>query len=239
MRHFPPSLYDVYDFLRFNIGGRLTYAVNGKRQAVLGRDVRFYLGGGILNGTGHKENVQLGDHVFVKGWLVVDKSGQITIDDYTTIHPRTIIHSQDGITIGRYCQIASDVYIEDTNSHATDALERRQMTFNIAHGKEHTHLAVPRTAPIHIGNDVWIGRRAMIYKGVTIGDGAIVAAGAVVTHDVPPYTIAAGNPARVVKVLRPSDGSANDVNTGDASAPDAGAVARAATMAGDERTSHD
>ncbi|CAM3666805.1 CatB-related O-acetyltransferase [Nocardiopsis rhodophaea] len=50
-----------------------------------------------------------------------------------------------------------------------------------------------------VGNDVWIGRDAMIMPGVTIGDGAIIAAGAVVSQDVPPYTIAGGSPARVVK----------------------------------------
>ncbi len=50
-----------------------------------------------------------------------------------------------------------------------------------------------------IGNDVWIGQRVMIMPGVTIGDGCIIAAGAVVTKDIPPYSIAGGVPARVLK----------------------------------------
>ena len=50
-----------------------------------------------------------------------------------------------------------------------------------------------------IGNDVWIGDKATILPGVTIGDGAVVAANAVVTKDVPPYSIVGGNPARVIK----------------------------------------
>ena len=54
--------------------------------------------------------------------------------------------------------------------------------------------------PVSIGNDVWIGARAIILKGVHIGDGAIVGAGAVVTRDIPPYSICAGVPARVVKM---------------------------------------
>ena len=54
------------------------------------------------------------------------------------------------------------------------------------------------TAPIHIGNHVWIGTRATILKGVDIGEGAIIAAGAVVTHDVPPHSIVGGVPAKVI-----------------------------------------
>ena len=53
--------------------------------------------------------------------------------------------------------------------------------------------------PVYIGNDVWIGDRVIILPGVHIGDGAVIGAGSVVTHDVPPYAIAAGNPARVIK----------------------------------------
>ena len=55
--------------------------------------------------------------------------------------------------------------------------------------------------PVRIGDDVWIGGHATILPGVTIGDGAVVAAGAVVTKDVPPYTVVAGVPARVVKEI--------------------------------------
>ncbi|MBY5377327.1 hypothetical protein HFN07_28555 [Rhizobium leguminosarum] len=63
----------------------------------------------------------------------------------------------------------------------------------------HTIVGRPDKAPIRIGNHVWIGMRAVILKGVTIGDGAVVAAGAIVTKDVPPGAVVAGNPAKVVK----------------------------------------
>lgn len=56
--------------------------------------------------------------------------------------------------------------------------------------------------PVKIGNNVWVGMNSLILKGVTIGEGAIVAANAVVTHDVPSYTIVAGNPAKVVKKIK-------------------------------------
>lgn len=61
--------------------------------------------------------------------------------------------------------------------------------------------------PIRIGRNVWVGAHATILRNVTIGDGAVVAAGAVVTKDVPPNTVVAGVPARVVKTICPTDGS--------------------------------
>jgi len=85
------------------------------------------------------------------------------------------------ITIGRGCAIARDVIIRDYDAHTieTPGFEIKK--------------------PIKIGNNVWIGSRAMILKGVTIGDGSIIAAGAIVTKDIPAGCVAAGNPAKVIK----------------------------------------
>lgn len=57
-------------------------------------------------------------------------------------------------------------------------------------------------APVTVGDDVWIGRRVMIMPGVTVGDGCVIGAGAVVTKDIPPYTVAGGVPARVLKARK-------------------------------------
>ena len=62
-----------------------------------------------------------------------------------------------------------------------------------------------RSVPIKIGNDVWIGCNSIILKGVTIGDGAIVAAGSVVTKDVPDYAVVGGAPAKVIRFLDPDE----------------------------------
>ncbi|KQO80111.1 hypothetical protein ASF29_21105 [Rhizobium sp. Leaf262] len=83
------------------------------------------------------------------------------------------------ITIGEQVFIADQVIIRDWDGH--------------------TIVGRPNAAPITIGNHVWIGMRSMILKGVTIGDGAVIAAGAVVVKDVPAGSVVAGNPAKVVK----------------------------------------
>jgi acetyltransferase-like isoleucine patch superfamily enzyme len=84
-----------------------------------------------------------------------------------------------GITIGRDCAIGWDVLLLDTHAHLI--------------GDE------PPGGPITIGDHVWIGARAIVLRGVTIGDGAIVGAGSTVTRDVPPATVVAGVPARVLR----------------------------------------
>lgn len=98
-------------------------------------------------------------------------------------------------TIGEYVSIASNVILGCTQ-HPTHALTTSPMLYaNIE------KLLDPKIyqAPITIGNDVWIGTRAMVKDGVNIGDGAIIAAGAIVTKDVPPYAIVGGVPAKIIK----------------------------------------
>ncbi len=85
------------------------------------------------------------------------------------------------ITIGEDVKISEDVIIRDSDNHTV-----------IRKGYK-------MSAPIHIGNHVWVGVRAIILKGVTIGDGAIIAAGSVVTRDVPANTLVGGVPAKIIK----------------------------------------
>ena len=95
-------------------------------------------------------------------------------------------HFQDqgGIYIGDGCLIGHNVVIATLN-HELDPARRANL--------------VP--APVRLGNDVWVGSNATILPGVTIGDGSVVAAGAVVTKDVPPMTVVGGVPAKVIKTI--------------------------------------
>lgn len=155
-------------------------------------------------GNKRREQVVLGKNVVLTGWLIVEREGKIKIGDYTLINERTIIRAMESVEIGSFTMISSDVYVQDNNSHSIYVADRRRdiLASEIFGGiGQDAAGRDPVCGPVKIGNDVWVGRRAMIMKGVTIGDGAIIAAGAIITHDVPMNAIAAGNPARIVKYI--------------------------------------
>lgn len=108
--------------------------------------------------------------------------------------------------IGRYCSFAPGVIAGD-GKHEINSLSSHPFqwgqsgVFKMWSKKRDFEFLKPATRPelVNIGNDVWIGANAMIMRGVTIGDGAVVGAGSIVTKDVPPYAIVVGVPARVIR----------------------------------------
>ena len=135
-------------------------------------------------------------------------SGVIKIGKRTFINAGTNIISINEIEIGDDVTIGWNIYIYDHDSHSLDYrfrkddIERQLEDFyanrNFIFSKDWSTV---KSAPVKICNKVWIGFNAIILKGVTIGEGAIVAAGAVVTKDVPAWTVVAGNPATIVKKI--------------------------------------
>ncbi|MDE6498662.1 MAG: hypothetical protein K2L21_08380 [Muribaculaceae bacterium] len=110
--------------------------------------------------------------------------------------------------VGSNVTIAWGCTIYDHDSHSVDFEERRRdiddELRDIRNGVNfiaNKNWEVVRSKPIRIEDDAWIGMNCIILKGVTIGEGAIVGAGSVVTRDVPAWTVVAGNPARVVKEI--------------------------------------
>ncbi len=124
---------------------------------------------------------------------------QYLIGDYTYGRPE-ISQWREGssLTIGRFCSIATGARILLDGNHRVDWLTTYPFpNFFVQHANNREY--VSGKGNVNIGNDVWIGMEAMILSGVTIGDGAVIAARAVCAKDVPPYAIVAGNPARVVR----------------------------------------
>lgn len=172
-----------------------------KNKATFKGNVFMNHGAGII-GIENKNQVTIGNNVRLSGWLTVLYGGKITIGDYTVIGPRTVIQSWNHVRIGSYTMISPDVWIQDNNSHSIYAQDRLidmlgSPDFN-QRGLDTTNAV---SAAITIGDHVWIGKRAMILKGVTIGNRSVVAAGAFVTHNVPEDVVVAGNPAAVVKKI--------------------------------------
>lgn len=113
--------------------------------------------------------------------------GYIEIGNWCVLSSGVRIRSAIGVEIGDNCMLAENAYITDADWH--DIYHR------IFPGKR---------APVRIGNNVWVGDRVTICKGVTIGDNSVIGAASVVTKDIPPNTVAAGNPARPVGEIDPS-----------------------------------
>lgn len=125
-------------------------------------------------------------------------SGNITIGKNTSVWGPNIqiIAKKHTITIGNFCSIARDVtiqeYFHDYQKLTTYFIGRN--IFNEPIEKE-----ILSKGPIIIGNDVWIGTGVQIMSGVTIGDGAVIAANSTITHNVSPYSIMGGVPAKLIK----------------------------------------
>ncbi|MCU1589043.1 MAG: putative acetyltransferase [Frankiales bacterium] len=118
-----------------------------------------------------------------RGVRIVVDSGRLTIGHETNVNGLgTKILVADAITIGAGCTFSWDVQLLDNDFHTMTVDGVQQ----------------PSAAPIVIGDRVWVGTRAIVLKGVTIGDDAVVAAGAVVTKDVPAHAVVAGMPAKVI-----------------------------------------
>ncbi len=145
-----------------------------------------------------KGNIKIGNNCLVYGTLYSMDDGKITIGSNTCIFENSFIGSQENIVIGNCVIISNNVKIYDNNNHPTDPEVRHKMCMDGFVGDAWTwkHSTI---LPTIIEDDVWIGERSTILKGVTIGRGSIVASNSVVTKDVPPYSIVAGNPARIVK----------------------------------------
>ena len=145
----------------------------GRRARVLGRPVV------------DASDLEIGDDF--KIWsahrkTVVSGWGRIRIGDRVFINVGATVLSVVEIVIGDDVAMANEVYLMDSNSHGVE-------------GQAHVE------APVRIGAGTWLGARSMVMPGVTIGKRVLVAAGAVVTRDVPDDVLVAGNPARVVRPL--------------------------------------
>ncbi|WP_210417737.1 acyltransferase [Bythopirellula goksoeyrii] len=151
--------------------------LQGLGRIIIGSDVH-------LSG---KSNIGFCNSVFERPVLEIGNS--------TFLGHDCSIYVAQSVHIGRNCLIAGGVIIRDYDGHPLDYLSRRNGM----------PILKSSIKTVSIGDDVWIGARAVILKGTSIGNRSIVAASSVVTKDVPPDSIVAGNPARIVKKMGASE----------------------------------
>lgn len=157
--------------------------------------------------------LKVGERTMMNAQIIFEsRNGVVQIGKRSYIGSGTQIICRNKITIGDDVTIAWGVMIYDHNSHSLDWRQRAKVVeqFYVSYGASRCYEDLDWTdvtsAPISIGDRAWIGFDAVILKGVNVGEGAIIAARSVVTRDVEPYTVVAGNPAVVVKRLNASDG---------------------------------
>jgi acetyltransferase-like isoleucine patch superfamily enzyme len=156
----------------------------------------------IRNALGDSDKIVIGEHSHVRGELMIfGHGGEISIGEWCYVGVDTRIWSAASIEIGDRVLISHSVNIIDNLTHPFRAAERHEQAKQMFASRQLPRKNSLDEKPIKIGADAWIGACAMVLRGVTVGEGGIVAAGAVVTKDVPAYSIVAGNPAVVVREL--------------------------------------
>jgi maltose O-acetyltransferase len=163
-----------YDFFARNLPLSFRFRFIGRASKV----IRSIICTRIFKSVGKEVNIERGAS-FVSG-------KEIEIGDYTGLGENCQV--PDNIKIGRDVMMGPDVLIVGKNHEFSNV---------------HLPMRLQGTrdaSPVVIGDDVWIGARAIILPGITIHKGAIIGAGSVVTRDVPAFSICAGNPARIIKV---------------------------------------
>ncbi len=158
--------------------------IQSRRLALCGKGVHIDSNVQLLRFPGKME---IHDNVVIKEGTricVCNTNASLSIGKNTTVGYHNFFFASEKIVIGDDCLIAPFVYIVDSN-HQFKKEEKINRQPNV-------------TAPIVIGNDVWIASNVTILKGVTIGDGAIIAANSVVNQDVAAYTVVGGTPAKFI-----------------------------------------
>lgn len=165
------------------------------RELRMGVGARFHVRL-ALQGQG---TVQIGVHnhfgfrlspCFGNGQIVIQPrtgTSRVSIGNNNRLSNNVFIAALESVSVGNRCLIGDGVFVVDSDFHELSPESRFSGCGSVR--------------PVSIGDNVWIGSRAMILKGVEIGDGAVVGAGSVVTKSVPPRAVVAGNPARVLRML--------------------------------------
>ena len=156
---------------------------------------------GTIDRRNRGARIVIGSGCLVQGALVVEREeSSIIIGDNTLIGGGTTIDCALSVTIESDVLISYGCTIVDSDNHSIYAEYRRKDLANWINGRHHDW-SKSAMSPVKIQHGAWIGARSIILKGVSIGPGAVVGMGSVVTRDVPARTVVAGNPAKIIREI--------------------------------------
>jgi acetyltransferase-like isoleucine patch superfamily enzyme len=157
----------------------------------------------IVNYSSDDSSIAIGENTVIRGELLVfAHGGRIKIGQWCFVGEGTRLWSARSIAIGNRVMISHNVNVFDNQTHPLEPAARHEH-FRAIMESGHPRKIDLGEADVCIEDDAWIAAGAIVLKGTTIGHGAIVGAGAVVTRSVPPFTVVAGNPAKIIKTLCP------------------------------------
>lgn len=206
----------IYPYVRQTLkfySTRLLYRIFKPKSIYLGKNVRIQ-DFSSMRVEVPVSKILVGDNsiIWEKCKIEAVAGGVVEIGSYTEI-ARTSIAAKEHVYIGNFVGIAHNTYIQDFLGHPSDPeirVQERKRRLEWFYPRWDTTAAKrpekypfdPETKPVRIEDKVIIYRNVLILRGVTIGEGSVVAANTVVTKDIPPYSFVAGNPAKVIKSLR-------------------------------------
>jgi acetyltransferase-like isoleucine patch superfamily enzyme len=161
---------------------------------------------GLIDRRAAGAEINIGAHCLIQGQIVVERNeSRVNLADRVLLGGGSIIDCALSVTVERDVLISYACVIADSDNHSLYPELRINDLTTWMDGRRHDW-SHSEMAPIRICEGAWIGARSIILKGVTIGAGAVVGMGSVVTKDVPPRTVVGGNPARVIREIGPAPG---------------------------------
>lgn len=198
----------LYNYIQRRISNTFSKKVLLSKSVKVGRNLRVMGKIGVY-GSG---KIIIGDNFFITSGEHINPISANLHASIFTENPESEIRIGNNVgmssprfwiktklTIGDFVRVGGNVLFIDTDCHPINYIYRR-VDAKGKYGVDYVNSLI-QSAPIKIGNDVWIGADTIILKGVTIGDRAIIGAGSIVTKDVPADCIAAGNPCEVIRML--------------------------------------
>ncbi len=171
------------------------------RQSTMADSVKILPTAKIENLANKPSLICIGKNSVLRGELLIfAHAGEIQIGEDCYLGEGSRIWSSESVKIGNRVYISHNVNIHDTNSHSLNPQLRHEHFMEIiSTGHPQVNNVDIQSQPVRIEDDVWIGFNSTIFKGVTIGKGAVIGACSVVTKDVPEFVVVVGNPAKVIK----------------------------------------